>query len=65
MLPWVKFRSITGWEHEKAHPIFIPNKVNLKFVLNNVLKIGPGTESKKLQVHGSLIGPVVEPQLNR
>ena len=33
-------------------------------VLINVLKIGPVTEPEKLPVHGSLIGPVVEPRLN-
>ena len=31
----------------------------------NVLKIGLVTESEKLSVHGSLVGPVVEPWLNR
>ena len=33
--------------------------------LNNVLKTGPVTEPEKLSVHGSLVGPVVEPWLNR
>ena len=31
----------------------------------NVLKIGPVAESEKLPIHGSLVGPVVEPWLNR
>ena len=31
----------------------------------NVLKTGPVTETKKLPVHGSLVGPVVKPLLNR
>ena len=31
----------------------------------NVIKTGPVTEPEKLLVHGSLVGPVVEPQLNR
>ena len=34
-------------------------------ILNNVLKTESVTESKKLPVHGSLVGPVVEPRLNR
>ena len=34
-------------------------------VKTNVLKIGPVTESEKLPVHGSLVGPMVEPWLNR
>ena len=29
--------------------------------LSNVLKIGSVTESKKLSIHGSLVGPTVEP----
>ena len=33
--------------------------------INNVLKTGPVTEPEKLPVHGSLVGPVVEPRLNR
>ena len=65
MLPWVNFRSITGWEHEKTHHVFIPNKVNLKCVLNNVLKTRPVTELEKLPIQGSLVGPMVEPWLNR
>ena len=32
--------------------------------LPNVLKTGPVTELKKLLVHGSLVGPAVEPRLN-
>ena len=32
---------------------------------SNVLKTGPVTEAEKLSVHGSLVGPVVEPRLNR
>ena len=32
---------------------------------SNVLKTGLMTESEKLPIHGSLIGPVVEPWLNR
>ena len=32
---------------------------------SNVLKIGPVIEPEKLPVHGSLVGPVVEPGLNR
>ena len=31
----------------------------------NVLKTGPMTEPEKLPIHGSLVGPVVEPRLNR
>ena len=31
----------------------------------NVLKTEPVTEPEKLPVHGSLVGPVVEPWLNR
>ena len=34
-------------------------------VLSNVLKTGPVVEPKKLPGHGSLVGPVVEPWLNR
>ena len=34
-------------------------------VLCNVLKTGPVAEPEKLPVHGSLVGPVVEPWLNR
>ena len=34
-------------------------------VITNVLKTGPVTEPEKLPVHGSLVGPVVEPWLNR
>ena len=34
-------------------------------VLSNVLKTGPVTELEKLSGHGSLVGPVVEPWLNR
>ena len=32
---------------------------------SNVLKIGSITESEKLSVHSSLVGPVVEPRSNR
>ena len=35
------------------------------YIIPNVLKIGPVTEPKKLSVHGSLVGPVVELRLNR
>ena len=36
------------------------------FILkSNVLKTGPVIEPEKLPVHGSLIGPPVEPLLNR
>ena len=31
----------------------------------NVLKTGPVIELEKFPVHGSLVGPVVEPLLNR
>ena len=31
----------------------------------NVLKTGPMTEPEKLPVHGSLVGPMVKPRLNR
>ena len=34
-------------------------------VFFNVLKTGPVTEPEKLPVHGSLVGPMVEPWLNR
>ena len=34
-------------------------------LLANVLKIGPVIEPKKLPVHNSLVGLVVEPQSNR
>ena len=33
--------------------------------ITNVLKTGPIIEHEKLSVHGSLVGPTVEPQLNR
>ena len=33
--------------------------------ISNVLKTGPVAEPEKLPVHGSLVGPVVEPWLNR
>ena len=33
--------------------------------LDNVLKTGPVIEPEKLLVHGSLVGPVDEPWLNR
>ena len=35
------------------------------FVESNVLKTGPVIEPEKLPVHGSLVGPAVEPLLNR
>ena len=34
-------------------------------VVSNVLKTGQVNESEKLPGHGSLVGPVVEPWLNR
>ena len=34
-------------------------------IYTNVLKTGPMTEPEKLSVHGSQVGPVVEPLLNR
>ena len=34
-------------------------------VLSNVLKTGSVTEPEKSPGHGSLVGPVVEPWLNR
>ena len=34
-------------------------------VFHNVLKTRPVTEPKKLPVHDSLVGSMVEPQLNR
>ena len=34
-------------------------------IYTNVLKTGPVTEPKKLPVHDSLVGPMVEPRLNR
>ena len=34
-------------------------------LFSNVLKTGPVAEPEKLPVHGSLVGPVVEPWLNR
>ena len=34
-------------------------------VLSNVLKTGSETEPENLSGHGSLVGPVVEPWLNR
>ena len=39
----------------------------LKYYTNNinVLKTGPVTKPEKLPVHGSLVGPVVEPLLNQ
>ena len=40
----------------------LPKEMTVK---NNVLKIGPVTELEKLPVHGSLVGPMVEPWLNR
>ena len=36
-----------------------------KSVITNVLKTGPVIEPEKLPVHGSLVGPAVEPLLNR
>ena len=33
--------------------------------MSNVLKTGSVVEPEKLPVHGSLIGPAVEPLLNR
>ena len=30
-------------------------------IMTNVLKTGPMSESEKLSVHGSLVGPAVEP----
>ena len=30
-------------------------------IMTNVLKTGPVTEPEKLPVHGSLVGPAVEP----
>ena len=34
-------------------------------VLSNVLKTRPVAESEKLLIHGSLVGPMIEPRLNR
>ena len=34
-------------------------------IYTNVLKTGSVTEPEKLPVHGSLVGPVVEPLLSR
>ena len=40
-------------------------KIVRKIIFFNVLKTGPITESEKLSVQGSLVGPVVESWLNR
>ena len=37
----------------------------LRLVFFNVLKTGPVIEPEKLPVHGSLVGPTVEPRSNR
>ena len=39
--------------------------MGLYIVLFNVLKTGPVIEREKLSVHGSLVGPMMEPWLNR
>ena len=44
--------------------LLLHNIVQVKCLIN-VLKTGPVTEPEKLPVHGSLVGPVVEPWLNR
>ena len=37
----------------------------ISYISSNVLKTGPVIEPEKLPVHGSLVGPTVEPRLNR
>ena len=38
---------------------------NMLSVFSNVLKIESVTEPKKLLIHGSVVGSLVEPQLNQ
>ena len=47
------------------HDFYFKISIYRDGVKNNVLKIGPMTEPEKLPVHDSLVGPVVEPPLNR
>ena len=40
-------------------------KSDINLIISNVLKTGPVIEPEKLPVHGSLVGPPVEPLSNR
>ena len=40
---------------------YLLTKVIVSIIITNVLKTGPVIEPEKLPVHGSLVGPVVEP----
>ena len=47
-----------------GYPLGCRGSACVEVMITNVLKIGPMTEPEKLSVHGSLVGPVVEPRLN-
>ena len=52
--PWLNYNTANSSEEFVVGQVFC-----------NVLKTGPVTESEKLPGHDSLVGPVVEPCLNR
>ena len=53
-----------GHMHSPAPSISFSHKKNLIYIIN-VFRTGPVIEPEKLPVHGSLVGPAVEPRSNR
>ena len=51
------------WGEEKKKNVKENSFIMFSFI--NVLKTGPVIEPEKLPVHGSLVGPPVEPLSNR
>ena len=48
-----------------GYPLGCRGSACVEVMTTNVLKTEPVTEPEKLSVHGSLVGPVVKPWLNR